>query len=136
MSIKFIVVERGRPGHEEVPKKYYPSIQSTGRVSLRQLAAEASAMSTLSSPDIMAAVEAFLTLVPEHLAQGEIVELGDFGSFWLRFSAEGAERPEQVRGSQITTLIPRFMPGKQFKQALDEVKFEKMTRPAKRHIMK
>ena len=125
MSIKFNVVERGRPGHDEAPKKYYPSLQSTGRVTLRQIADEASDISTLSTADMMAAIEAFLKLIPGHLAQGEVVELGDFGNFWLRFSAEGAETPAQVRGSQITTLIPRFMPGKQFKRALHQVKFEK-----------
>lgn len=125
MTIKFNIVERGRPGHAEAPKKYYPSIQSTGRVTMRQLAREASQMSSLSSPDMMAAIEAFLTLIPRHLAQGDIVELGEFGNFWLRFSAEGVETPAKVHGDQITTLIPRFMPGKEFKRALNTVKFEK-----------
>ena len=126
MSIKFNVVEPGRPGHKASPKKYYPSLQSTGRVTMRELAREASDMSTLSTADMMAAVEAFLTLIPLHLANGEIVELGDFGSFWLRFSAEGAETAQKVRGKQITTLIPRFMPGKEFRLALREVEFEKL----------
>ena len=125
MSIKFNVVERGRPGHAEKPKKYYPSIQSTGRVTVRELAEEAHDISTLSTADIMAVVEAFLMLIPEHLANGEIVELGDFGSFWLRFSAEGAETPKEVKGANITTLIPRFMPGKRFKRALQTVRFVK-----------
>ena len=31
MSIKFNIVERGKPGDSQTPKKYYPSIQSTGR---------------------------------------------------------------------------------------------------------
>jgi predicted histone-like DNA-binding protein len=125
MSIKFNIVERGRPGKPEAPKKYYPSLQSTGRVTLRQLAQEASDMSTLSTPDMMAAIEACLALIPQHLAEGQVVELGDFGNFWLRFSAEGAETPTKVRGDQVTTLIPRFMPGKEFKRVLDAVKFEK-----------
>ena len=50
MSIKFNIVERGRPGVSEAPKKYYPSIQSMGRVSMRQLAERASDMSTMSTP--------------------------------------------------------------------------------------
>jgi predicted histone-like DNA-binding protein len=126
MSIKFSIVERGRPGDTGSPKKYYPYIQSTGRVTMRQLAEEASDISTLSTADMMAAVEAFLILIPDHLAQGEIVDLGDFGNFWLRFSAEGAETPEKVRGGLITTLIPRFMPGKEFKKILHMAKFEKL----------
>lgn len=126
MSIKFNIVERGRPGLPDAPKKYYPSIKSTGRVTMRQLAKEASQISTLSSADMMAAIEAFLTLIPDHLAKGEVVELGDFGNFWLRFSAEGTETPAQVGGDQITTLIPRFMPGKEFRRILAAAKFEKL----------
>jgi predicted histone-like DNA-binding protein len=128
MSIKFNIVERGRPGHAASPKKYYPSIQSTGRVSMRQLAERASDMSTLSTPDMMAAIEALLTIIPDELAHGNIVELGDFGHFWLRFHAEGAEDPAGVRGDQIWTLIPRFTPGKRFRQILATVKFEKKRR--------
>ena len=30
MTIKFNIVERGRPVDNSAPKKYYPSIQSTG----------------------------------------------------------------------------------------------------------
>ena len=128
MSIKYNVVERGRPGRPDAPKKYYPSIQSTGRVTMRQLAKEASDMSTLSTADMMAAIEACLTLIPEHLAKGHVVELGDFGNFWLRFSAEGAESPAEVRGDQITRLIPRFIPGKEFKRVLSLAKFDKRRR--------
>ena len=126
MTIKFNIVERGRPGHDEAPKKYYPSIQSTGRVSMRQLAERASDMSTLSTPDMMAALEILLAIIPDELAHGNIVELGDFGNFWLRSSAEGIEDAEKVRGDQITTLIPRFNPGKRFKRVLYQVRFEKM----------
>ena len=132
MTIKFNIVERGKPGDSEAPKKYYPSIQSTGRVSMRQLAERASRMSTLSTPDVIAAIEILLAIIPDELAQGNIVELGDFGNFWLRSSAEGIEDPAKVRGDQITTLIPRFNPGKRFKRALYRVKFEKMRKRARK----
>jgi len=44
---------------------------------------------------------------------------------WLRNSAEGAEQEEDVSASQVTNLLPRFIPGKVFKKALKEVDFEK-----------
>jgi hypothetical protein len=75
MSIKFNIVERGTPGNSEAAKRYYPSIQSTGRVSVRDLAERASRMSTLSTPDMMAAIEVLLTIIPQELADGNIVEL-------------------------------------------------------------
>src|SRR5262245_61778098 len=102
MSVKFNIVERGKPINHEAHKKFYPSIQSSGRMTLRELANEASQMSTLTSVDMMAAIESFLTIVPRELAKGNIVELGDFGSFWLRTETEGAEAQDDVRADQIT----------------------------------
>lgn len=128
MSVKFNVVKRGNPAKPEVSKKYYPSIQSSGRMTMRQLAEKASEMSTLTTVDVMAAVESFLTIIPQELEQGKIVELGEFGNFWLRSTSEGADTPEAVRGDQITNLSPRFNPGKRFKRVLDTVRFEKLPR--------
>lgn len=51
--------------------------------------------------------------------------LSDFGNFWLKSNAEGAETPEAVRASQINTVLPRFIPGKEFKKVLGTIDFEK-----------
>jgi predicted histone-like DNA-binding protein len=126
MPIRFNLVQRGNPAKPEAPKKYYPSIQSSGRMTLRELAELASDRSTLSTVDIMAAVESFLDIIPEALADGKIVELGDFGNFWLRSTSEGVERAEDVRGRQITSLLPRFNAGKEFKRALRTAEFERI----------
>ena len=126
MSVKFNIVERGNPAKPEAPKKFYPSIQSTGRMTLRELAEHASQMSTLTTMDMMAAIEGFLTIVPRELAKGNIVELGDFGSFWLRTDTEGAANHADVRGNQVTSIQPRFMPGKEFKRVLNSAEFEKI----------
>jgi len=53
----------------------------------------------------------FLTIVPSELAKGNIVELGDFGSFWLKTNTEGADTAEEVRSDQINTVLPRFNTG-------------------------
>ena len=125
MSVKYNVVERGNPSKPEEAKKFYPSIQSSGRLTLRQLAEQAADRSTLTTADILAAVESFLAIVPKELAKGNIVELGEFGSFWLKTTSEGADTAENVRADQISTVLPRFNPGKQFKQALDTITFNK-----------
>jgi nucleoid DNA-binding protein len=81
---------------------------------------------------MIGAIEILLDIIPDELAKGKIVELGDFGNFWLRFSAEGVEDISRVRGDQITSLLPRFNPGKCFKQALAEVEFERRRRKARK----
>jgi predicted histone-like DNA-binding protein len=127
MTVKFNVVERGNPAKPEAPKKYYPSIQSSGRVSARELAEMAAQRSTLSTMDMMAAIESFLAIIPEQLAKGNIVELGDFGSYWLRTECAGVENPDEVRASQITSALPRFNPGKKFKDVLKTIEYSRGT---------
>ena len=125
MPVKFNIVERGNPSNLQAPKKFYPSIQSSGRVTTRQLAEQAAKESTMSPADIMGAIESFLSIIPSELAKGNIVELGDFGSFWLKSTSDGAATADEVRASQITSLMPRFNPGKQFKHVLDGVEYVK-----------
>jgi len=125
MTVKYNVVQRGNPSNAEAPKKFYPSIESSGRKTLRQMAERISQISTVSSADTMAVLEALLTTIPDELAAGNIVELGDFGNFWLKSNSEGADTAEAVRATQINTVLPRFIPGKEFKKVLDAIEFEK-----------
>jgi predicted histone-like DNA-binding protein len=130
MSVKYSVVERGKPGSPQTPKKFYPSVQSSGRVTTREVAEMAAQRSTLSTMDMMAAIESFLAIIPEQLAKGNIVELGDFGNFWIRTESEGAETVSEVRPTNITGVLPRFNAGKQFKKLLDTIEFTKAPEPA------
>ena len=125
MPVKYNIVERGNPTNPTAPKKFYASIQSSGRVTTRELAERAAQMSTLTTVDMMAAIESFLAIIPGELAKGNIVELGDFGSLWLRANSQGADTLEEVRADQITGVLPRFTPGKLFKRALETIKFNK-----------
>jgi len=125
MTVKFNVVQRGNPSNAEAPKKFYPSIESSGRKTLRQMAERIAQISTVSSADTMAVLEALLTTIPQELAAGNIVELGDFGNFWLRGDSEGTETAADVRASSIKGVLPRFNAGKEFKKVLDVIEFEK-----------
>lgn len=125
MSVKYNVIERGNPSNPQAPRKFYPSIESSGRRTLRQMAERISQISTVSSADTMAVLEALLTTIPQELAEGNIVELGDFGNFWLKANADGADTAEVVRATQINTLLPRFNAGKEFKKVLETIEFEK-----------
>lgn len=125
MPVKFNIVERGNPSDLQAPKKFYPSIKSSGRVTTRQLAEQAAKESTVSPADIMAAIEIFLSIIPSELAKGNIVELGDFGTFWLKTTSDGATTADDVRATQITSILPRFNPGKQFKHTLSGIEYVK-----------
>ena len=127
MPVKYNIVERGNPSNREAPKKYYPSIQSSGRVTTHEMAEMAADRSTLTTADMMAAIETFLSIVPQQLAKGNIVELGEFGSFWLKTTADGADVPDVVGAEQITSILPRFIPGKRFKKMLKTIDYARGT---------
>jgi len=125
MTVKFNVVQRANPQEREAPKKFYPSIVATSKLTKREAARTASQMSTTSMGDTSNVLENFLTIIPQELAKGNIVELGDFGSFWLRIESDGAELEDQVNAGSITNVLVQFKPGKEFKQALAAIQFEK-----------
>lgn len=125
MSVKYNVIERGKPGDPSAPKKYYPSAISSGKINMRTVAKRAAEMSTVSMPDTVAVIEALLAIIPDEMGQGNIVKLGEFGSFWVKAKTEASETPEEVNASKVTGVVPRFTPGKEFKAQLKLFTFEK-----------
>jgi predicted histone-like DNA-binding protein len=90
MPIKFSVTPKKDPRDQSAAPKYYAVVKSDGRSDTNAVAKSINRMSTVSSVDTAAVLEAFLTVVPEELANGRIVELGDFGTFRASVSSEGA----------------------------------------------
>ena len=125
MTAKYNVISKSNPRNPNAPKRYYPSIKTTNRTTLRQLSEEIADISTVSPPDIIAVLESLLMLIPQKLEDGHVVELGDFGSFLLRIRSEGADTPEGVTARSIKQVLVRFNPGQRFKQALRRIAFEK-----------
>jgi len=74
---------------------------------------------------VAAVLESLLSIISEELSRGNVVELGDFGNFWLKSNADGVANAEEVHTKQIKTLLPRFNAGKEFKKVLEGIQFEK-----------
>lgn len=125
MSAKYNVVARGNPQNPEAPKKYYASFTSSGKITIRQLAEQIANISTVSSIDTLAVLEAFLQVLPKELANGNIVNLGEFGSFRLTIKSEGSETPEAVTVHNITRVTSQFRPSKEFKKVIENTEFKK-----------
>jgi predicted histone-like DNA-binding protein len=127
MPVKFNVTPRKDPRDQTALPKYYATVRSSGRADTTAVAKSINSMSTVSSVDTAAVLEAFLSVVPDKLAEGNIVELGDFGTFRVSISSEGADQAEAVTARHITDVRVLFTPGKRFKQALDSIEFQKVS---------
>lgn len=96
-----------------------------GEVTPRQLAKEIASISTVSEVDTMAMIEALLQLIPKHIAEGEIVRLGDFGSFSVQLTSDGAETEASFNATLMDRPKITFRPGREIKNVLSTIKFEK-----------
>lgn len=125
MPVKFTTTPKKDPRNLEADPKYYAIVKSDGRVDTIGVAKSINSMSTVSNADTVAVLEAFLQVVPEKLSDGKIVELGDFGTFRVSVSSQGANQPEEVTARNITDTKVIFTPGKRFKQMLGTIEFQK-----------
>ncbi len=66
-----------------------------------------------------------MQFIPQELAEGRLVQLGEFGSFGLRLRSSGVETPAELSPRQVDKVLVRFHPGKPFRQALARIEFEK-----------
>lgn len=89
MPVRYIVVPHKIPSKPGEPLKYYPRLKSSGEVSLRDIANDIALVSTVSQADTMAVIEGLIQNIPQYLADGKIVRLGELGSFHLSIQAEG-----------------------------------------------
>ena len=118
-------IARGNPGKPEAPAKFYASIKSSGRTTLRELSKQIAEISTVSTVDTMAVLEGLLAIIPRQIANGNIVELGDFGTLWMSIRSEGSVTQEEVKAHNIKRVTARFTPGKEFRQVLSNTEFVK-----------
>ncbi len=125
MSVNFKAVAKKNPQKQEEAPKYFMQIVTSGNLTIRQLAKEISEMSTVSTADTMAVLEGMLEVIPKQLANGNIVRLGDFGSFSLQAKSEGAASVHELTKAQIKKTTVKFRAGKEFMQVIDNIDFVK-----------
>jgi predicted histone-like DNA-binding protein len=126
MAVKYTVSERGNPLNPSQPKKWYANAKSAGDTTLRALGKEIAQRSTVSPADTQAVLVALTEVLVEHLAEGKIVRLGDFGAFQVSVSSEGAETEAKFNTSLIKGGKIVFRPGTDLKEMQNNLKYEKV----------
>ncbi len=127
MAISYVVNQRVNPRDPKGPRKYYAMAKSTKEETTRELATEISKRTGLSVSDVMASLEAFIDLIPERLIQGYIVRLGDFGSFNITLSSEGAATADKFTTAMIKGNNLNFRPGKIVEKVLSTADYKRIS---------
>ncbi len=126
MPVKFTVTTRRDPRDRNSETKYHATVRSKGRIKISRIASEVSTIASVNSLHTAAVLEAFMSLVPDRLVDGHIVNLGGFGTFRVSVSSTGASDPRDVTPQSITDVRILFRPDKLLMQRLSATVFEKI----------
>jgi len=128
MAVKFNIHEMGNAIDPTAPTKFYARPIHTGEKTLEDIAEDISHASSLTESDVYAVLQSLVREIPRNIAQGNIVRLGNLGSFRLGAHSTGSDRKEEVSEHNIHTKRIIFHAGKLVKKELNKIVFEKNDR--------
>ena len=106
--------------------KFYARAQAGGELSFKQLCVKVSRECTVTKADVMAVLEGCITSMKEYLEHGMIVRLGDFGSFQLSVTSEGALTEEDFTNENIKGAKIIFRPGLDVKELYSILEYNRV----------
>lgn len=126
MSIKYSIAQLRNPQRSDEPGKFYAKAQARDTVDLNRIAQEISYATTLTDGDVLNVLRGLIHKVKEHLSDGDIVGLAEFGSFQYHLCSRGAETKEQFTAANVRQVKLRFRPGKMLRPQLGDFQFERV----------
>ena len=86
---KLVLRKDMRKDAAEGSKLYYASANTTGTCDVYELCDLISAQSTASSGDVKLILDELVNVMRRNLGKGEVVKVGELGSFQLQFGSTG-----------------------------------------------
>ena len=118
-KIKYHLIQRTQPGIAGGgEKKYYATIAHRERITLKELSEEIADGRTLTPTDVMAVLISLSRKIPLHLLKGNIVDLGEMGTFTVNISSAGIPDEKEFDQTMIKGLNILFRPTPDMKKNL------------------
>ena len=125
-NVTYSVSPRINPRDKEAAPKYYGQVQASGDISLRETAERIQSSCTVHKSDVFAVLVALEDVITDALKGGEIVRLGDLGTFQISISSKGAVTEEDYSDALIKKARIIFRPGLALAGALSGLTFQKV----------
>lgn len=109
-----------------MPPKYYGHVQANGDVSLREMSERIQQTCTVHKSDVFAVLVVLEDVISEALKSGEIVRLGDLGTFQIGISSKGALTEEDYDETLIKKARINFRPGMALVGILSNLSYKKV----------
>ena len=125
-NVTYSVSPRINPREKDEAPKYYAHAQASGEASIREMAERIQQTCTVHKSDVFAVLVALEDVIIDALKGGEIVRLGDLGSFQIGISSKGALTEEDYTEALIKKARINFRPGSALMGALSGLTFQKV----------
>ena len=125
-NVTYSVSPRINPRDKEAAPKYYGHVQASGDIDLREMAERIQETCTVHKSDVFAVLIALEDVITDALKSGEIVRLGDLGTFQIGISSKGAETEKDYSDLLIKKARINFRPGSALVGILTNLTFQKV----------
>ena len=125
-TVTYSVSPRVNPQKKDEAPKFYAQVQANGDCTIREMAERIQASCTVTKADVYAVLVALEDVIIEALQNGEIVRLGDLGSFQIGISGKGAPTEEEHTSALIKKARINFRPGGVLSSILGSLNFSKV----------
>ena len=125
MAVPFTVTKKNISSLTNHTIVYYPRVTKSGELDLEALSERISSSCSVTESDCYAVVISLVKEIAVALEQGNIVRLGQLGSFQISVQSTGSPTPEEVDKSNIKRSSIIFRPGKKLKTMLKQLVFKK-----------
>ena len=132
-TVTYSVVPRTNLAELGKPPLFYAMAQAKGTVDVNTLSNRINSMCTVHPADVFAVLTALESAMAACLMNGEIVRLGQFGSFQVGISSAGAKTREEFSTNLIYGAHYLFRPGFILSAALKIIKYEQVPVRLKKH---
>ncbi len=128
----YIVRRKVFKSGDEEKEKYYGIPVTSQKVTEDDLAREISIRTSLTEPDVLAAVSALAQCIHEHLEEGDTVSLKGIGTFAVSGTSEGCDTPEECTPAKMKAQRVYFKADKWLRAVLEKIKYKRTERKVKR----
>ena len=122
-TINYSVALRKKPNDEMAVEKAYGQIQSKGSCDIEEISEKISRSTTMTRGDVKGVIAALEDEVIDKLLNGEIVKLGDLGTFRLSMQSTGADSMETFSTANIKGVKVIFAASARIKKELTAASF-------------
>lgn len=116
--LKVRTISKRNPKEPEAAPRFYASAQHDASIDLNGLANSVASRCSLRRADVHGVLVALMDIIPDELATGKVISLGDLGSFYVNVKSEGAETRELLTPGMVKGMKIIYRPTKELKKKL------------------